>query len=99
MKRAWWQRKRIVVSAASLVVGLSFVFLDQYEPEPDRTTQQYAENEEPDYYGNGLQHLEYNAQGYVQQRFTAERSEHYPILAVTHFFMPHIVATTNEGKL
>ncbi|MFY9179377.1 MAG: LPS export ABC transporter periplasmic protein LptC [Venatoribacter sp.] len=98
MKRKWWQRKRVLVSFASIVVGLGFAWFDQYQPAPDRSSPEYTENEEPDYYGDGLQHREYDAKGRVQQSFTAKRSEHYPNLAITHFFMPHIITTTDEGK-
>lgn len=99
MKKKWWQSKRILVIFASVLVGLSFTVLDQYQPEPDRNLPEYIESEEPDYYGDGLRHREYNTKGQLQKSFSAEHSEHFPNLAITHFSMPHIITTTDEGKL
>lgn len=98
MKQNRWLKKRVVFIAATLSLSAGYFLFEYVDENPPVFTQSTASDEEPDYYGKQLSHRQYSATGVLNQEFTAEESEHFPVAAVTLFIQPHIIVTSEDGE-
>ena len=97
MKQNRWLKKRFLFFAATVSLGAGFFVFEYVEENPVVFDPVLEGNEEPDYYGENLNHRQFSAAGVLIQELSAEKSKHYPLAAVTHFTVPHIVVTSDGG--
>lgn len=97
MKQNRWLKKRFLFFAATVSLGARYFIFEYVEENPTVFSPALEGDEEPDYYGENLNHRQFSAEGVLIQELSAKQSKHYPVAAVTHFSQPHIVVTSDSG--
>lgn len=98
MKHNRWLKKRFLFLAATVSLGAGYFIFEYVEENPPIFSPDIEGEEEPDYYGEQLNHRQFSAEGQLVQELSADKSKHYPLTAVTHFTEPHIVVTSDNGE-
>lgn len=98
MKQNRWLKKRFLFLMATLSLGAGYFLFEFVEENPVVFPPVLEGKEEPDYYGEGLTHRHFSAEGVLVQELSAQQSKHYPIAAMTEFTFPHLVVTSNTGQ-
>lgn len=91
-------RRRFVMLFVSVICGVVYLYLSDYEETSIPTQSPKLGEEEADYYGEGIFYKRFTEQGRLQQALTSKSSEHYPEAQVSEFTLPVIQSTNEEGK-
>lgn len=91
-------KKRFMVLLVSVISGVAYLLLDDYEEviAPVQTPKLGAE--EADYYGEGINYQRFTPQGKLQQALTSQSSQHFPSAAISEFSLPVVQATNEDNK-
>ncbi|WP_221797569.1 LPS export ABC transporter periplasmic protein LptC [Oceanobacter mangrovi] len=83
-------RKRYLLLVTAVIFGIALLAVERYTGELVTAENQTA-IDEPDYYGEGLNHRQYNQSGQLAQQLQAAASRHLPDQAVSYLDQPVII--------